>query len=302
MKIASLLPSATDILCDLGLRDQLVAVSHCCDHPAVRALPVLTRSIIAPDLPPQEIDRVVSDAMRAGRALYTVRAELLDALRPDLIVTQGVCEVCAVTPGAVGEAVRSLPGCLPVGGHLLSLEGRTVEGVLADVEAVARAARVPERGAALVQDARARWNAIQPATGGARVLTLEWTDPPFFGGHWVPEQVTRAGGVNVVGEAGRDSGRLSWAEVAAADPDVIVVMCCGYGLTDNARFAAALSGHPEARSLRAVAEGRVWAVDANALFSRPALGVVRGAEVLAALLRGDSTPGASARVTAQRAP
>ncbi|WP_424952099.1 cobalamin-binding protein [Deinococcus sp.] len=299
MNIASLLPSATEIICELGLRSHLVAVSHSCDRPdSVAGLPVLTRSIIASDRPPAEIDRAVSAAMRDGTPLYHVRAELLEQLAPDLIVTQGVCEVCAVTPGTVQEAVRYLPDCLPPGGHLLSLEGRTLEGILADVLAVARAAGVPERGEALLRKARADWQAIQAVGHAPSVLTLEWTEPPFTGGHWVPEQVERAGGVNAFGQAGQDSQRATWEAVRAIDPDVIVVLCCGYGLAENAGFARNLLGHSQASRLRAVREGRLWAADANAHFSRPALGVVRGAQVLAALLNGQELEGESLRIRA----
>lgn len=303
MQIASLLPSATEIICDLGLESQLVAVSHACDRPAsVTRLPVLTRSIIGYDLPPAEIDRAVSAAVRQGTPLYTVRAELLGELAPDLIVTQGVCEVCAVTPGTIEEAVQQvtkyLPDCLPVNGRLLSLEGRTLEGILTDVVAVARAAGVPERGEALTRQAAQRWQAIQPVTHAPKVLTLEWTEPPFTGGHWVPEQVERAGGVNAFGAPGHDSQRSTWEAIQEQDPDVIVVMCCGYGLEENAGFASNLLGHAQASKLRAVRQGQLWAVDANAHFSRPALGVVRGAEVLAELLRGQALPGESTRIGA----
>jgi iron complex transport system substrate-binding protein len=299
MKIASLLPSATEIICDLGLQDQLVAVSHCCDRPAaVSALPVLTRSVIGYDLPPAEIDRAVSAAVQGDSPLYNVRAELLDELSPDLIVTQGVCEVCAVTPATVQNAVRYLPDSLPLGGQLLSLEGRTFEGILADVQVVASAAGVPERGEQLVRASKARWDAVLPVDHAPKVLTLEWTEPPFTGGHWVPEQVARAGGHDAFGEAGQDSRRASWDAISAADPDVIVVMCCGYGLSENAGFASDLLGHPQASALRAVQSGQLWAVDANAHFSRPALGVVRGAEVLADLLRGHENAGESLQIRA----
>lgn len=299
MKIASLLPSATEIICDLGLHSRLVAVSHACDRPAeVEGLPLLTRSSIAHDLPPADIDRAVTAAMREGRPLYHVRAELLERLAPDLIVTQGVCEVCAVTPGTIQEAVRYLPDCLPLGGRMLSLEGRTLSGILDDVLAVASAAGVPERGEALTGQAQADWAAVVPVAHAPSVLTLEWTEPPFTGGHWVPEQVERAGGVNAFGQAGHDSGRVSWKAIGSADPDVIVVMCCGYGLDENAGFARDLLGHPQASRLRAVRQGQLWAVDANAHFSRPSLGVVRGARVLAALLAGQALEGASVRVDA----
>ena len=291
-RIASLLPSATDLLFALGLGEQVVAVSHSCDHPGAAGRPVLTRSIVDASAPQADIDRAVSEALRAGRALYAVDGELLDRLRPDLVVTQGVCEVCAVTPGTLETAVRSLPGCLPASG-VLSLEGTSVAGILDDLRALARAAGVAEQGERLAGDALSRWNAVCPAPGAARVLTLEWADPPFYGGHWVPEQVSRAGGVNVLGAAGTDSGRTTWDAVAALDPDVIVVMCCGYGLGENAAFARSLLDRTE---LRAVREGQLWAVDANAHFSRPSLGVVRGAAVLAALLRGEEIADESVRV------
>ncbi|GGS31180.1 cobalamin-binding protein [Deinococcus knuensis] len=290
-RIVSLLPSATDLLFDLlsesGLGGRVVGVSHSCDHPQARGLPVLTRSIVDSAAPQAQIDRAVSDAVREGRALYQVDGPLLDALNPDLVVTQGVCEVCAVTPGTIEAATRYLPGCLPAG-NVLSLEGRDLSGILDDLRALGEAAGMPERAGALAAQAQARWDAVQPAPGAPRVLTLEWTDPPFYGGHWVPGQVERAGGVNVLGAAGTDSGRFDWAQVGALRPDVTVVMCCGYGLGDNVAFARALD--PQ-RPL-----GQVWAVDANALFSRPSLGVVRGAEVLAALLRGEATPGQSERI------
>ena len=297
MKIASLLPSATEIICDLGLSAQLMAVSHACDRPAsISGLPVLTRSIIGSDLAPAEIDRAVSAAVRRGLPLYHVRGELLEDLAPDLIVTQGVCEVCAVTPGTVDQAVRSLPGCLPLGGQMLSLEGRTFSEILADVQAVAEAAGVPERGVAVVRQSQLAWDAIRPVSHAPKVLTLEWTEPPFTGGHWVPEQVERAGGANVFGAPGKDSQRSTWEAVAEADPDVIVVMCCGYGLDENVGFARNLLGHAQASKLRAVQAGQLWAVDANAHFSRPALGVVRGAQVLAALLQGEARGGESVQI------
>ncbi|ADV67919.1 ABC transporter substrate-binding protein [Deinococcus maricopensis] len=297
MRVASLLPSATDMAVDLGLAGQLVAVSHSCDHPAAAGLPVMTRSSIGAHLPPADIDAAVSAAVREGRPLYQVLAEVLDAVRPDLLLTQGVCEVCAVTPGTIQDALRALPDSLPTDARTLSLDGKTLSGILGDVQRVADAAGVPERGEALTRAARDRWAAITPAAHAPRVLTLEWTDPPFYGGHWVPEQVERAGGVNVLGRAGQDSGRATWADISALNPDVIVVMCCGYGLADNVRFAQDLRAHAPARTLRAVQAGQLWATDANALYSRPSLGVVRGAEVLAALLRGEPTHGASVRLS-----
>ncbi|MFB9992984.1 cobalamin-binding protein [Deinococcus oregonensis] len=292
LQIVSLLPSATDLLFHLGLGASVVGVSHSCDHSGAAGLPILTRSIVSPNAPQAEIDRAVSEAVREGRALYQVDGELLDRLNPDLVVTQGVCEVCAVTPGTIEAAVRYLPGCLPAA-QVLSLEGRSVAGILDDLRALAVAAGVGEKGEQLAADALHDWQAIIPALHAPRVMTLEWVEPPFYGGHWVPEQVERAGGLNVLGAAGTDSGRATWPQIAALDPDVIVVMCCGYGLTENAEFARTLLGRTD---LRAVREGQLWAVDANAHFSRPSLGVVRGAAVLADLLRGQEHAGESVRV------
>ncbi|MCP2014923.1 iron complex transport system substrate-binding protein [Deinococcus sp. HSC-46F16] len=291
-RIVSLLPSATDLLVALGVGERLVGVSHSCDHPAAAGRPVLTRSIIDSGAPQAEIDQAVSAAVREGRALYQVDGAQLDRLGPDLVVTQGVCEVCAVTPGTIESAVRYLPGCLPAA-QVLSLEGRSVAGILDDMRALAAAVGLPERGEALIRQSQAEWDAVRPATHAPRVLTLEWVDPPFYGGHWVPEQVERAGGLNVLGAPGTDSGRTTWEDVTALDPDVIVVMCCGYGLAENVAFADAVLSH---REVRAVQHGEVWAVDANALFSRPALGVMRGAGVLADLLRGEASAGESVRV------
>ena len=296
LRLVSLLPSATDLIFALGLGECLLAVSHSCDHPEAAGRPVLTRSIIGDDWSQAEIDRAVSAAVREGRALYAVDGALLAALAPDLIVTQGVCDVCAVTPQTVVASVAHAPGGgWPAQGRVLSLDGQTWAGILADLQALADAAGVPERGAALAASAQARWEAVEPGPR-QRVLTLEWVDPPFYGGHWVPEQLARAGGTDVAGTPGEPSGRLSWEEVARLDPDVVVVMCCGFGLSENAELAQQVYAH----ELRAARLGQVWAVDANAYFSRPSLGVVRGAELLADLLRAQPRPGESVRVAPPR--
>lgn len=298
MRIVSLLPSATEILGALDLTDQLLAVSHECDTPAsVTALPRITASIIPHGLPQAEVDRLVSAAVRNSEPLYTVNAELLAQIRPDLIVTQGVCDVCAVTPEVVNHALDRVPAGLLDGVRVLSLDARSIEGVFQDVIAVAEAAGVPERGQALVASHRARWQALG---GGPRkkILLLEWAEPPYYGGHWVPEQIAAAGGEDILGKPGVDSGRTTWARVHEGDPDVLVVACCGYNLDQNLGVARRLLQSPDVQGLRAVREGRIWAADANAYYSRPALRLVRGAEVLAHVLRdGPDLPGEAVRVT-----
>ena len=303
MRIVSLLPSATEIACALGLRESLVAVSHACDHPAsVAPLPRITRSILPPGLSDAEIDARVSAAARAGASLYTVDADLLRDLRPDLILTQGVCEVCAVSVDTVQTAMGDLPRDVAEAAQVLSLEGTSVQGVLDDILALGRAAGVEARATALVAALTDGWLSLQAATAEApaprpQVMMLEWADPPFSGGHWVPEQVLAAGGDSAIGAPGQDSRRLSWAEIQAADPDLLCVIACGAGLEANTALARQLYDHPEARALRAVQQGQVWAFDANSYFSRPAPRLIEGAALLReALLEGRARSGASERV------
>lgn len=293
LRIASLLPSATDLVVALGLEAHLVAVSHSCDHAVAANLPVITRSIIDSNRPQLEIDRAVSEAVRSGLPLYQVIAEELERLKPNLILTQGVCEVCAVTPRTLEEAVRYLPDAIPSDAQIVTLCGENLHGILADVYALGKASGQIARANALIEAAEHGWQSLEPVAHAPKVMTLEWTDPPFYGGHWVPEQVQRAGGRNVMGGLGVPSGRTTWDQILETDPDVLVVMCCGYGLEENARFAQELLAHVQARGLRAVQTGQVWAVDANAFFSRPSLGVVRGAFVMRELLLGREVIGSS---------
>ena len=293
MKIVSLLPSSSEILGALGLLEQVVAVSHECDFPAeVTAKPRITSSIIPHGLEPQEIDAAVTQAVRSGQALYQIDGDLLAELRPDLIVTQGICDVCAVGAGTVAETLKFLPDCLPPGAKTLTLSGTTVAGIFRDIQLVAQAAGVPERGDTLVDTLQRRWRALQtaPLPVKPRVLVLEWSDPPFSAGHWVPEMVAAAGGTDVLGQPGAVSRRVSWAEILKTDPDLVLLAACGYGREQNASFAEELYAHPEARQLRAFETGQVYAVDANAYFSRPGPRVVRGAELLQGLFYGEPSP------------
>lgn len=265
MRIASLLPGATEMVAALGLGSSLVAVSHECDHPPeVAGLPRITGSWLKPDQAPADIDEAVSSAVREGRPLYRVDGEMLERLKPELVVTQGVCEVCAVT----GDTVRAVGSTVP----MLSLTGASFEGVLEDLSALGEATGVD--ATPVVARLRARWAAL-PGGGSVRVMMLEWPDPPYYGGHWVPEQVERAGGVDVMGKAGERSGRTTWEAIAEADPDVLVSIACGFDLSGNVHH---LQGTPKLRASK-------WACDANAHFSRPGPRLVDGAEILAAILR-----------------
>lgn len=306
MRIVSLLPSASEIVCSLGLRDSLVGVSHECDYPAdLQGLPVLTSSILDHGLSSAEIDAAVQEASLERRPIYSVDGELLASLEPDLIVTQGVCAVCAVTEETVAESLRLLPLDSACSAPVLSLEARSYEGIKADVRRVAEAAGCAERAEELCAAMDERWSSRVPDRGTPRVLMLEWSDPPWSAGHWVPEQLAAAGATDPFGQPGEDSRRLDWDAIRAADPDWVFSISCGFDLQANVAAARSLYGHPVASELRALREGRLWALDANSYFSRPAPRVVRGVELLRAVLSGDgdaqaaSGPGELAQVLPQ---
>lgn len=283
LRIVSLLPSATEVICALGLESQLVGVTHECDHPvAVRALPKVTRTLIPTDASSAAIDALVREKLSAARALYTLDLEVLAALQPDLIVTQALCDVCAVAEDEVQAAACQLPGRPRV----INLEPMTLGNVFVSIEQVARAAGLPTRGEGVVAMLEARVNAVtaRAATRPGptpRVLLLEWLDPPFSCGHWNPELVRLAGGVEVLGLEGRPSRTLSWREVAAANPDVVVIACCGFDLARTMVDVAALDRVPEWRTLPAVRDGRVSIIDGAQYFSRPGPRLVDSLELLA---------------------
>jgi iron complex transport system substrate-binding protein len=286
MRIVSLIPSATEILFAVGAGDRVVGVSHECDHPAqVRGLPVLTGSFLRPGMSPAEIDAAVSAQLKDGKSLYTLDEARIAALEPDLVVTQHLCPVCAVSTGVVDAALRPLPRCP----DLLSLDPKGLEDVLEDIRRVGEATGNAERAAAVVRDFERRREAVHTAVAGKprpRVLALEWVDPPFLGGHWVPEMIEHAGGLDALARPGDASARVTWGQIAAADPDVIVVMPCGFDEAGTRDQIELLAGNPEWNALRAVREGRVHAVDANGCFSRPGPRLIDGIERLAWIFHG----------------
>jgi len=307
-RIASLLPSATEIVGALGLAGQLVGVSHECDHPpAVRRLPKLTASLLPAEAPPALLDRLVAESVHAHRTLYRLDEGLLSRLRPDVVLTQELCDVCAVRYDHVERSVRMLRRGGAGAPTLLSLEPSTVEDVLSTVATVAAELGVADRGRAVVAGLRARLASVA-AAGRAlpehpRTFILEWTDPPFVGGHWVPEMVELAGGANVAVQAARRgtaSVRLDWDAVAGCDPDLIVVAPCGYRLEQVVALTAMLAENPVWRALRAVRAGDVWCVDANSYVSRSGPRLVDGVELLHELFAGrpDELPGRARRAPA----
>lgn len=286
MRIISLVPNGTEVLFAVGAGDLVVGVSHECDFPAeARQRPVLTGSALRPGMTAAEIDAAVSTQVGSGESLYTLDEARIAELEPDLIVTQQLCPVCAVSTAQVDGAIRPLPRCP----DLLSLDPKRLGDVFDDIRRVGEATGHSQEAEALVQNLEGRLDAVRRAVAGRprpRVLALEWFDPPFAGGHWVPEMIEIAGGVDAVASPGDSSRRMTWDEVAAADPDLIVGMPCGYDEAGARTQMEAMAAHPEWRALRAVREGRVHAVDANGCFSRPGPRLVDGIERLAAIFHG----------------
>jgi iron complex transport system substrate-binding protein len=266
----------------LGLGDSVVGVTHECDYPpAAGANPHLTRSVIAAGLTAAEIDREVRERTERGAAIYELDADALRELAPDLIVTQQVCEVCAVSY----DDVRAVAQTLPSAPRVLSLDPATIDEVLSDVRTLAGAAGVPDAGDALLADAAARLGRVRDAVAGAdrpRVLALEWLDPPFAGGHWVPEMIDLAGGVDVMAQPGERSRVFDWADAEGARPGLVVSMPCGYG-----SGRAAEETRPWLDRLAALGASRVVAVDASSYFSRPGPRLVDGVELLAHVFHPD---------------
>ncbi|HEX2436456.1 MAG TPA: ABC transporter substrate-binding protein [Solirubrobacterales bacterium] len=285
MRIASLVPSSTEMLFALGLGDSVVAVTHECDHPAeATTLPRLTRSVIPGGLGPGEIDAAVREVTAQGRALYELDEQTLTRLDVDLIVTQALCAVCAVSY----DDVRAVAERLPTRPDVISLDPETLSEVLDDAVRLADAAGARDRGGRLRDRLAARVDAVRTSVAGlgrTRVAALEWLDPVFVGGHWVPEMVAAAGGEDVLGEPGRKSRVVGWDEVRAAGSDVVVAMPCG--LHADEALEQALGYRDQ---LAALGAERVVAVDAAASFSRPGPRLVEGTELLAHLLHPDAVP------------
>ena len=285
MRIASLVPSATEALFALGLGDSVVAVTHECDHPAAATrLPRLTESVIPDGLEPGEIDARVREVTGRGEALYTLDEQRLVPLAPDLIVTQALCAVCAVSY----DDVRAVAERLPSRPAVISLDPETLDEVIADLGRLGEATGDPESAARLAAELQARLDAVGAAVAGRprpRVAALEWLDPVYAGGHWVPEMVELAGGVDVLGVAGEKSRVVGWEEVAAAAPEVVVSMPCGLYCEE-----AAAQTRAHAERLFQLGATRVFAVDAASSFSRPGPRLVDGVELLAHLLHPDAVP------------
>jgi iron complex transport system substrate-binding protein len=283
VRIVTLLPSATEIVAALGALDQLVGVTHACDYPAaVARLPRLTSTRVDGTARPELIDRDVRAASEQGAPLYDVDEALLVSLRPDVIVTQALCDVCAVRE----TDVRTIAARLTPPPRVVTLSGTSIDGVFADIGRVAEAIDAADEGEELLLGLRSRLRSVHERLRTARaprphVAVLEWTNPVYTAGHWVPEMVHRAGGVDVLAAPGSHSRAVALADVSAAAPNVLIFAPCGYDLPRATREARATLDDPAWRWAR---DRAAWAIDANALASRPGPRLVDGVETIARLL------------------
>ncbi len=291
MRICSFLPSATEILCALGLGDSLAGITYECDYPPeARGKPVVVHTRLAHSVQAAEVHRQVSEFVSRGESLYRVDLDELRRIQPDLLVTQDLCRVCAASPGDLNEALASLPRVPQV----LCLNPRGLADVWGDIRMVGASAGCATRAEALARDLERRVAAVEKAVAsspaGPRVLCLEWVDPPFVAGHWVPEMVVCAGGTDVLGKAGEPGFQTTWDRVLETKPEVIVVMPCGYHLPQVLEEGRKMQFPPGWKELPAVRAGRVYAVDASSYYSRPGPRLATGVETLAHILHPESAP------------
>ncbi len=283
MQIVSLLPSATEILFAVGAGDDVVGVTFECDEPPVarERCRIVSNSSLPQDLTPAEIDRVVRERMAAGEDLYTLDAGALSELHPDLVVTQDLCAVCAVDVSEVDAALSHL-GCTA---EVLTVDPMRLEQVLDSIITIGVAVGRADDAEAVVAGLRSRLERVHQLVEGRprpRVTFLEWTEPPFSAGHWIPDLISAAGGTSTLGEPGARSNAVTWSAVRASRPDLVIVSPCGFrtdGAADLARVVCDLGVLPE--------DVPVWAVDADAAYARPGPRLVDGVETLAAILHPD---------------
>ncbi len=299
MRVVSFLPSATEIVAALGQLDAIVGISHECDYPpGIRSRDVVTSSSIDSAAPPGEIDVQVREFVDTGRSLYDVREDRVRELAPDVMVTQVVCDVCAVSE----DDVRAVAARLAPRPEVVTLGATTLDGIFDDIQRVADALGVSARGVELVERARSRMWTVHERLKAAsaprpRVAVIEWTDPIFAAGHWVPEMVRRAGGIDALAQPGEHSTTRTLVQVRDANPDVILVAPCGFDLERAAADADHLLANADWAWAR---ETQVWALDANSFLSRPGPRVIDGIELLARVLHstlfGAPSPSAARRL------
>ena len=290
-RVCSLLPSATEIVSALGATDRLVAVTHECDYPAaVAPIPKVTSSVVdSAGMTEAEIDEAIKRSLANLSTIYFIDKHEIARLQPDLIITQQLCEVCAVSFDRVCEVAESVcPGA-----KVLSLEPDSLDGIFATIEQVGAALGVGATADNLTKTLKQRCQAVATLTAGLprpSLMAVEWLDPPYTAGHWVPEMIEIAGGESILAQPGTRSRQTTWQEIAAADPDCLVLMPCGYDLAATIRSIESTSLPSVVGKFRALDDGRVYAVDGSAYFNRPGPRVVDGIELLASIIHPDVFP------------
>src|ERR1044072_5140195 len=287
-RIVSFLPSATEIACDLGLADSIVGITHECDYPPeIKRKPVVVRNALPIETMTQsEIDRAVSERMRSGQSLYQIDEELLRRLAPDLILTQDLCQVCAPSGNEVSQVIKALPQAP----QILWLTPQSLGEIFDNVRELGAATGRTAEAERLIASCDERLAQLRQRIANVaerpRVFCMEWLDPVFVSGHWVPELVKLAGGIDELGRERGESVRVSWDEVVAWDPEVLVIMPCGFNLQQTMKQIWSTFGYRNSPffDLPAVRNGKVYAVDANSFFARPGPRVVEGAELLARII------------------
>ncbi len=287
MRIVSLLPAATEILYAIGAGHCVVGVTHECDFPPEAAQnPAVIRPRVDPAAPQVELDRQVRELVARGESIYAVDADLLDKLAPDLIVTQDLCHVCAASPDDLAASLARMPAAWRP--RIVTFTPRNLDDVWQGIRSIGEAAGYQEQADALAARCATRVAEIARRVAGVssrpRVLALEWFDPPFFGGHWVPEMVRLAGGTDILGREGEPSVTVPWEQIVSQRPEIIVLMPCGYDLARNIQVWNSTMPPPEWHDLPAVRAGRVYAVDANGYFSRSGPRLADGVALLARLI------------------
>jgi iron complex transport system substrate-binding protein len=299
LRIYSFLPSATEIVYALGLGDQLCGVTHECDYPAEAATkPVVVRSRNSSAKSQREIDDLVAQSVSHGHGLYSIDRALLERVKPDVVITQELCDVCSVSLRDVLKTVNELSQeC-----NVVSLKPRGLEGVLEDILTVGKACHAEERALALVDSLRRRIRAVETKAKGLarpRVFCVEWFDPVFASGHWVPEMVEIAGGHDALGRPGEDSRRISWEDVVSYDPETLVLIPCGFDTRRTTDDLPLLAARPGWSAIQAVRAGKVYATDGSAYYSRPGPRLVDGLEMMAKMIHpevfGSDLPPEAAR-------
>lgn len=287
-RIVSFLPSATEMLYDLGVGDQVLAVTHECNYPnAAKTKPRVIHSVFDPQkMSSQEIDSKVVDLMKSGKDIYVLDEQVLKKANPNLIVAQGICEVCSPFTKEINRAVAILGGKAEV----LILDPRTLDDILGNITEIGKKVGKIREAQDIVQTLRSRIKSIQHIPKGARpkVLCIEWLEPLFTAGHWVPQMVELAGGINVISATGDQSRRMEFGEAAKADPDIIILMPCGFDVKRTIQEYEDNMDLHDWRSLRAVKQGQVYAVNANEYFSKPGPRTIIGVEILAKIINPDT--------------